>query len=228
MKARRDNTAFTLIELLVVIAIIAVLAALLIPITARSLESGRASVCLGQTRSIATATLSYADDHQGALPTQVSAGFTTPYYTELLRPYLPGPSVWLCPSIARWTCPNDRWRNGRRDYLLTLPEGWGGGWPSYGANDKHVIRQESALRYTEVAQPSRVYAYGEMLFLDWGLYPQYFVGCPIEYQGLNLSYDIHLGGNNVAFLDGHVALVHNERMKERPTAGDNPWLHPFP
>jgi prepilin-type N-terminal cleavage/methylation domain-containing protein/prepilin-type processing-associated H-X9-DG protein len=220
-----DRAAFTLMELLVVIAILAILAALLLPAVFASLDKGRAAACLGNERQIALATLTYADDHGGLLPTQVSSNNATPYFTELLQRYLPDAGLWLCPSITRWTCPNESWRQGRHRYLLTLGDGWGGGWPSYGPNEKHTIRREAPLKYSTIPIPSRTYGFGEMFFLNWGIYPQYFIGCPLEYGGESLRYDLHTGGNNVAFLDGHAAFVSDARMREQPTAGNDPWFH---
>lgn len=220
-----SRSAFTLIEMLVVIAVMAVLAALLLPAVFSGLEKGRAAACLGQVHQVALATVSYTDDHAGLLPTQVSQNNATPYYTELLQRYLSDPGVWLCPSITRWQCPNDAWQRGRGKYLLTLGDGWGGGWPSYGPNEKHTIRRETPLKYSALPTPSRTYGFGEMFFLNWGIYPQYFIGCPLEYGGESIRYDLHAGGNNVAFLDGHAAFVSDARMREQPTTEDDPWFH---
>lgn len=223
MKARTFRTGFTLVELLVVIAIIAILAALLFPALSSALERGRSAACKSQLRQIGLATVSYVNEHDDDLPTQVGPGFQPPYYTELLKPYLDSARIWLCPSIGKWTCPNKAWQRG--DYLLNQGDGWGGGWPSYGANDKHVIRQEYPLSLTQVDSPSLVYAFGEMLYVNWGQYPQYFIGCPIEYGAANTRFDIHTDGGNVVFLDGHVEGVSDARMRTTPTLDDDPWFH---
>jgi len=214
---------FTLIELLVVMAILAVLSALLFPALRGGLEKARAASCLNQLRQISMAMTLYADEHDGMLPTQVGPGFQPPYYTELLQPYIPSAQLWLCPAIGKWKCPNTAWRSGQ--YLLRQSEGWGGGWPSYGANDKHTIRQEHALALDQIPSPSSTYAFGEMLYLNWGRYPQYFLGCPIEYGTDSTSFDVHDGGSNVAFLDGHAEKVADQRMRQRPTREDDPWFH---
>src|SRR5947209_17461370 len=59
---------FTLIELLVVIAIIAILAAILFPVFAQAREQARRSVCLSNTKQIATATIMYAQDYDETMP----------------------------------------------------------------------------------------------------------------------------------------------------------------
>ena len=60
---------FTLIELLVVIAIIAVLAAILFPVFARAREKARQTTCMSNQRQLCLATIMFAQDHSGTLPT---------------------------------------------------------------------------------------------------------------------------------------------------------------
>jgi len=60
--------AFTLIELLVVIAIIAILAALLLPVLARSKEKGRQTICLSNLKQLQTGWLLYMDDDSDLMP----------------------------------------------------------------------------------------------------------------------------------------------------------------
>jgi prepilin-type processing-associated H-X9-DG protein len=77
----------------------------------------------------------------------------------------------------------------------------------------------------QVDSPSTVYAFGEMLYVNWGQYPQYFIGCPVEYGASSISFDMHAGGGNVVFLDGHVEAVSDARMRATPTSTDDPWFH---
>ena len=60
--------SFTLIELLVVIAIIAILAAMLLPALNRARESARRIACLSQLKTMASATLMYADQNGERIP----------------------------------------------------------------------------------------------------------------------------------------------------------------
>ena len=65
---KRKTTRFTLIELLVVIAIIAILAAMLLPALNRARESARRINCLSQLKTMASATLMYADQNREHIP----------------------------------------------------------------------------------------------------------------------------------------------------------------
>ncbi len=75
-----SRSAFTLIELLVVIAIIAILAAMLLPALQASKATAMSILCINNLRQCGLATLSYADDANGAmLPEDINAWAGTSY-----------------------------------------------------------------------------------------------------------------------------------------------------
>lgn len=67
LRGVRFNHGFTLIELLVVIAIVGLLAALLLPILAKSKARAHSISCLNNTRQLGLAWILYADEHSGRL-----------------------------------------------------------------------------------------------------------------------------------------------------------------
>ena len=71
--------AFTLIELLVVVAIIAILAALLLPVLARTRETARRVVCMNNIRQLAQGVVLYAEENANHIP---SAWDTAPWSWE--------------------------------------------------------------------------------------------------------------------------------------------------
>ncbi|RRJ96283.1 prepilin-type N-terminal cleavage/methylation domain-containing protein [Opitutaceae bacterium TAV4] len=62
------QTAFTLVELLTVIAIIGILAAIIIPVTARVRASARAAKCLSNLRQVFMAANFFSMDHNMEMP----------------------------------------------------------------------------------------------------------------------------------------------------------------
>jgi prepilin-type N-terminal cleavage/methylation domain-containing protein len=70
---QRGDAGFTLIELLVVIAIIGILAAMLLPVLAKSKERGKRIQCLSNARQIDLALRMYADANSDKFP-QVADG----------------------------------------------------------------------------------------------------------------------------------------------------------
>ena len=69
---RKQNKAFTLIELLVVIAVFAILAALLLPAFASAKPQARRISCSNNLKQVGLSFRSWAIDHDGRMPMQVS------------------------------------------------------------------------------------------------------------------------------------------------------------
>lgn len=105
MAARlRKGGGFTLVELLVVLAIVGALAAILIPVTGRTIEAGRAAKCVANLRQLGSALGLYLNEHNQTMPT-LSAGRSDlreegAYIDNTLNAYTQG-------GTAVFTCPSD-------------------------------------------------------------------------------------------------------------------------
>jgi prepilin-type processing-associated H-X9-DG protein/prepilin-type N-terminal cleavage/methylation domain-containing protein len=79
---RHHPAAFTLVELLVVIGIIAVLIGILLPALNKAREAARVTQCLSNCRQLMLASITFANDHRGYLPTS-----TTDMYVQTTYSY---------------------------------------------------------------------------------------------------------------------------------------------
>src|SRR5438105_3046119 len=124
---RARTRAVTLLELLVVITIIVILIALLFPALSGIMETAHRTTCLNNQRQLATAVVTYCNDHEGSLPfdnwgdsgyansagwlyngatakvqnpvlnPSAGGGADGGYATGLLWPYLHNMKVYWCP-----------------------------------------------------------------------------------------------------------------------------------
>lgn len=105
MQPMKRWKGFTLIELMVVVAIIAVLAAILFPVFAQTLEKARQTNCASNLRQIGQALSMYANDFDNTLPKVGIWGIDAvrgvqrviPWY-ETMRTYIQNDELMQCPS----------------------------------------------------------------------------------------------------------------------------------
>ncbi|HLK14540.1 MAG TPA: prepilin-type N-terminal cleavage/methylation domain-containing protein [Fimbriimonadaceae bacterium] len=101
---RRSTQAYTLIELLAVIAIVALLASLLMPVFVSAKDSAKQNVCFSHFKQTGTATGMYVADYDSYYmpisyrPGQLGTSRNDRTWVQLLLPYAPSFSVFLCPS----------------------------------------------------------------------------------------------------------------------------------
>lgn len=113
----RQKHAFSLIELLVVIAVIGVLAAILIPVGMQVRERGKIVQRMNNMRALASASLLYATDGDGSLPSlcnRTNIEWEYPLWYNQIDAYLPealvevefengrtglGKKVLMCPLV---------------------------------------------------------------------------------------------------------------------------------
>jgi len=209
MDAGRNATrrAFTLIELLVVIAIIAILAAILFPVFSQARETARQASCLSNTRQLGLAAMAYTQDYDERLP-PAALGFIVNgyYYTwfDAIHPYVKNYGVFYCPNHAgvnRSIPPAHR----------NVSYGWNFFYLQSEANNSNgmVFVNSPAVTLAEIAAPAETVMLGDdiptprypnNIDQDWMRPPN---TNPQPWAQTSRPSDVHKGGANVAFCDGH-------------------------
>lgn len=200
------RTGFTLVEILVVIAIIAVLAALLFAVFARVREKGRSASCQSNLRQIALAMQQYVGDNDGIFPPifettdKNTPNSKTYYWDEIINPYIKSRAVFYCPtnkaeSLWVYTVGNDA---------------------GYAYNMVDLNRQDKARAFLGQHESNFDALSDIVLNYDYSIY----VGDSSEYETIETScgpqplIDLHSGGANFSYGDGHVKWLSSQQVGE--------------
>ena len=210
---RRPSSGFTLIELLVVIAIIAILASLLLPVLGKAKEQGHRARCKNNQRQHTLALLLYADDHANKFPVWPSIGgnWAWDMHTNMvatMAAYGPDdPTLYYCPSFVRAQNILNWWNYGQSigapalrcvGYVFLVPRAAGSIAAQFlqtdttGTSAKSPSDRELVVDITPSQGPP---SYTTYIFTPAGG----FVDHPAHMKGAIPA------GENVAFVDGHVA-----------------------
>lgn len=242
----RRNLGFTLVETLVTVAIIAILAALLLGGVDRVRAAADRAGCVSNLKSLSSAILSYASEHDGFLPPGSRTGWGT--FSRVLSPYTApmksntmAADVFYCPANVRLNSPPaGGYPTGGQSEGY---KGWSGYFFNYAINasifpitngdpnsSAFVQESEARVRLSGIPIPSRTVALLDMRTRAPG------VGGPPSSGLANRNYFdpahsnfmlglVHQGKGNVLFLDGHVAAFDgNSKMSVISLPGrEEPW-----
>ena len=244
---KRRASGFTLIELLVVIAIIAILAAILFPVFARARENARRASCQSNLKQIGLGIAQYTQDYDEMYPAKPPSGFGTDYqwtaptdsgmWGNQIFPYVKSTQLFKCPSVGSYestTVGLGHYRNYASHYVMNTflgypasvqprftPHGHSdtyalGGFPlaAVGAPAITLLVTEGADQYTGTYATTG----GTPVLGTYRTFQQTgIVADTTSYPGEYFA-NMHLGGMNVAFCDGHVKWYSSAFLKTLGTA----------
>jgi prepilin-type processing-associated H-X9-DG protein len=244
--ARIERSAFTLIELLVLCALMVILAAILFPVFARARDRARQATCASHLAQIARAGLMYLQDHDERFPSCYRSP-RPPYAIDprtTLQPYLKSWAVLYCPErwTRRLTCqdPADQFRSSARCMGYGYNWGSGLGWLVTFAKGDGLVRPLTdggqtvliGVTLSEVADPARCFFFGDsnddrFITLLRDAMPGVRAGgegsVSTNEAGHPYEPPRHSGGNQFAFVDGHVQWL---RFPGGRWIDGGPWVVP--
>ncbi len=191
--SRRKPSGFTLIELLVVIAIIAILAAILFPVFARARAKARQTSCLSNVKQITMAILMYCDDND---ETFYEINHTsTMWWWEALYPYVKNPQIFRCPAYrASATAPTT-------DYIINGLFAHGGSIVSFQRPSEQIC---ITVRHPEMDVIGyHPWPTDYTVPANWDNLDSYLASDGHNWLSDHIATDIHNGGSNYGFIDGH-------------------------
>jgi prepilin-type N-terminal cleavage/methylation domain-containing protein/prepilin-type processing-associated H-X9-DG protein len=247
----KNNTkrAFTLVELLVVIGIIGILAAMLFPVFAQAREKARAAVCLSNCKQIGASIMLYADDYDESIVPWLTARETPdqPHSQRIwvakLQPYIKNgggtqaSGVFNCPSytdanlfkasdapdcdgpgsLEQAFPPQEVYAHYGIVYQMNGVAGSGtqqDPYYEYAGSYGYPADQGGLTRsLASVMRPAETALVGDGITLYGGGYVVVTAGCEAG--------QMHQGGGNFVFLDGHAKRLtgNAERILDQQTDG---------
>jgi len=201
----RPLRGFTLIELLVVIAIIAILAAILFPVFSRARAKARQTACLSNVKQISLALMMYSQDWDETYPV---VDHVTGYdWWQPVQAYVKNQQVFRTPAYkAGPTEP-------MTDYLLNGLFSHGSSVAAFEqpADQICIAIRKKGTQYTGYHPwPRDGTSWDDLAAYD------YFVDL--------IAKDIHNGGCNYGFADGHAKWHKWEQTIEPPLPGTHNTL----
>lgn len=202
---------FTLTELLTVLGIVGVLVAILVTVVTRVRESGRRAVCQSNLHQISLAVRQYVQDHDGKFPSLLMVDNKNTTQAKIVRwndvifSYIKNRSVFECPT-SQWP---ETWSD--TDYSYNWMRLNHINWSS----DKNPLKNEIEGSYEATAlSVSTIWLNTDNTWQSEGEDVTDGVIIKGSCGRGAIAGNLHNGGANYSFLDGHVKWLTPEQWIE--------------
>ena len=200
------RAGFTLVEILVVIAIIGVLAALLFAVFSRVREKGRSASCQNNLRQIAMAMQQYVGDNDGIFPPALVmadksiSNSKSSHWDDFIMPYIKSRAIFYCPT-----------NQAESSWALS-----GDSLPGYEYNFLDLNRRDKARTFLGQHESNFDALSDVVLNTDDPIWNENSSGLEtIETScGPQPLIDLHSGGANFSYGDGHVKWLSSQQAGE--------------
>jgi prepilin-type processing-associated H-X9-DG protein len=183
---------------LVVIAIIAILAAILFPVFAKAREKARQTACLSNLKQLGLANNMYASDYDERFMPFCDSNLGLCFYgARTLDPYIKNDGIWACPSRSTTADPAD---------VPPFPPKYSYGYPCMTLNGSKMA---------DIEAPASV-----MMFIECQAAPATpNNSCTFAGSRVDWIQNVHNGGTNLAYVDGHAKWQKWENVANYTGAG---------
>jgi len=189
LKKKTRTGGFTVVELVAVLAIIIILSTFIIPALLKGREMGRSARCVANLKQLTQAVRMYVDeDDEGRFPGYSGDWKVFKNLMPLLLPYLGSttPSSYEKGELDVFSCPSNK----NEEVLSNRVDTYG----------NRIDYEYNGQLNNQVAQSKVANAEWATVLYDWPIDPS----PPTE--------NIHRGGCNVGFYDGHVQWYSRQQM----------------
>lgn len=210
--ASSRKKSFTLVELLVVVAVITILAAMMAPMLVKAQEAANRFACANNVSSVWFGLKAYTEDYRGFFPSWSYESAPNPrFWYSFVEYYVTGDPFPLSTNYCRadfWRCPTNPVAKRTAFGFPDLPYGYNVHL-GYFARDGSVGPATQKVRVSEIRRPSQIIATGDG---DGdGSYDAYLQ------DTWAIPGNLHDGGSNLAYVDGHVRWIPQLLVIRNPT-----------